>query len=51
MTVHVRFGPVYEAKMRIFSVPRAYFGFNKCPIWTHDITNAKFSTNLDENFG
>ncbi len=30
------------------SVPRAFISFNKCPIKTHEGTNAKFSANWDE---
>jgi len=38
-------GTLVEAKMRTFTLESAHFIFNKCPIYTHDGTSAKFSTN------
>ncbi len=34
--------------IQVSQLPSAYFNFNKCPIQTHDVANAKFSTNWDE---
>ena len=34
--------------MRIFKGECAHFRFNKCPIYTHDGANVKFSANSQE---
>jgi hypothetical protein len=39
-------GTLVEDKMRTFMGECAQFSFNKCPIYAHDGTSAKFSTNL-----
>jgi hypothetical protein len=41
-------GTLVKLKYAIDTLECAYFSFNKCPIWTHDRGNAKFSTNGDE---
>ncbi len=41
-------GTVVEDKMLGFKSECAHFSFNKCPIYTHDGTSAKFSTNSQE---
>jgi hypothetical protein len=37
-----------NAKMCTFTFDSTHFMFNKCPIYTHDGTSAKFSTSWDE---
>ncbi len=37
-----------NAKMCTFTLDSTHFLFKKCPIYTHDGTNAKFSTSWDE---
>ncbi len=37
-----------EAKMCTCTLESTHFIFNKCPIYTHDSANAKFSTNSHE---
>ncbi len=37
-------GTLVEDTMRRFKGECAHFSFNKCPIYTHDGANAKFST-------
>ncbi len=37
-----------EAKMFTITIECMHFIFNKCPIWTHDGANVKFSTRCDE---
>jgi hypothetical protein len=41
-------GTLIEAKMCIFTLESTHFIFNKCPIYTHDDTSAKLSTNSHE---
>ncbi len=41
-------GTLVEDKMRRFKGECAHFIFNKCPIYTHDSANVKFSTNSQE---
>ncbi len=41
-------GALFEDKMRRFKSECAHFSFKKCPIYTHDGANAKFSTNSHE---
>ncbi len=41
-------GTQVEDKMRRFKGECAQFSFNRCPIYTHDGTSVKFSTNSQE---
>ncbi len=41
-------GTLFEAKMCTFTHEPTHFIFNKCPLYTHDGTSAKFSTNSHE---
>ncbi len=41
-------GTLVEDKMRGFKGECAHFSFNKCPIYTYDITSEKFSTNSNK---
>jgi hypothetical protein len=41
-------GILVESKMCTFTIESTHFIFNKCPIYTHDGTSAKFSTNSNE---
>ncbi len=41
-------GTLVEDKMRRFKGECEHFSFNKCPIYTHDGTSAKFSNNSQE---
>ncbi len=41
-------GTLVEDKMRRFKGKCTHFSFNKCPIYTHDRTSTKFSTNSHE---
>ncbi len=41
-------GTLVEAKMCTFTLESTHFIFNKCPIYTHNGANAKFSTNSHE---
>jgi hypothetical protein len=38
-------GTLVEAKMCTFTLKSSHFIFNKCPMYTHDGTSAKFITN------
>ncbi len=41
-------GTLVEAKMCTFTLESTHFIFRKCPIYTHDGANAKFSTDSQE---
>ncbi len=41
-------GTLVEDKMLRFKGECEHFRFNKCPIYTHDVASAKFSTNSQE---
>ncbi len=41
-------GALVEAKMCTFTREPTHFVFNKCPIYTYNGANAKFSTNSHE---
>ncbi len=41
-------GTLVDDKMSRFKGECKHFSFNKCPIYTHDGANAKFSTNSQE---
>jgi hypothetical protein len=41
-------GTLVEDKMRTFKGECPHFSFNKCPIYTHDGSSAKYSTNSHE---